>query len=130
MFSRAKRLQERRAGIFQLLLQSRSAIAVAAGPRFFTVVVAALAAVVCILHFPEIKIFFPIRPFFLQRRGTVTDFHPAHRAVIADPRIPHIAQVLALGDGALAKLFILDGLKKVIRATGFNVSLNQVPHGK
>jgi hypothetical protein len=30
----------------------------------------------------------------------------------------------------LAKLFILDGLKKVIRATGFNVSLNQVPHEK
>jgi hypothetical protein len=84
---------------------------------------------VCVLDLRELKVFFPVRALFLQRRGTVTDFHPAHRFVVSNSRILHIAQVLALGYGTLAKLFTLDRINKILRATGFNAGLNQITHG-
>ena len=58
--SSAERLDEYCALRFQPLLQPRGAIAVAAGPGFASVFVAALAAVVCILHFREIEVLFPV----------------------------------------------------------------------
>jgi hypothetical protein len=51
-----------------------------------------------------------------------------HGSIFADPGILHIAQVFAPGHGALAKGLTLDGLKKIVRATGFNAGFNQVTH--
>jgi hypothetical protein len=81
------------------------------------------------LHSLEIKILFPIRPFLQERRGTITDFDPTHRSGL-DARIAHIAQVLALGHGALAKFSTLNGLEKTLGATGLNAGVNQIPHKK
>jgi hypothetical protein len=92
---------------------------IAARPWFFTVLVATVAAVVCVLHSLEIKVLFPIRPLLQERRGTITDFDPTHRSGL-DARIAHIAPVLAPGHGALAKFFTLDGFKKTVCATGLN----------
>jgi hypothetical protein len=113
LFSLAERLQERRAPSFQPLLQPRTAVTIAARPWFFTLLVATVAAIVCVLHSLDIKVLFPIRPLLQERRGTITDFDPTHRSGL-DARIAHIAQVLAPGHGALAKLFTLDGFKKTV----------------
>ena len=75
------------------------------------------------MHFLEIKILFPIRPLLQERRGTIADFDPTHRSGL-DARIAHIAQVLALGHGALAKFFTLDGLKKTVCSTGLDAGVN------
>ena len=112
---------------FQPLLQPRTAVTIAARPWFFTVLVATVAAVVCVLHSLEIKVLFPIRALLQERRGTITDFDPTHRSGL-DARIAHIAQILAPGHGALAKFFTLDGFKKTVCATGLNAGVNQVPH--
>jgi hypothetical protein len=123
LFSQTERLQEGRARSFQPLLQPGTAITIAARPWFFTVLVATFAAVVCVLHSLEIKVLFPIRPLLQERRGTITDFDPTHRSSL-DARLAHIAQVLALGHGALAKFFTLDGFKKTVCATGLNAGVN------
>jgi hypothetical protein len=128
-FLSAERVQERRSGRFQILLQPRGAIAVAARPGLGAILVAALAAVVRILHFCEVEVFFPIRPFFLQRRGTVADFHPAHGLVSAKPRFAHVAQIFALGNGALPQGLVLNGLKQIAFAAGLNAGSNQIAHG-
>src|SRR5580704_7109666 len=124
----AENVQERRAGRFQALLQPRGAIALGAGPRLRTILVAALAPVVCILHAREVKVFFPVRPFFLERGGAVADFHPAYGLVGAEPRFVHVAQVFTFGNRALAERLLLDGLKQVGFVAGLNASSNQITH--
>jgi hypothetical protein len=127
-FLGVKRIEEGRASHLQLLLQPRSAIAIATGPRLAPILVAAFAPVVRILHFREIEVFFPVRPFFLQRRGTVADFHPADGLVGAEPRVVHVAQIFAFSDRALAQLLIFNGLEQIAFATGFNAGSNQIAH--
>jgi len=86
----------------QSLFEAGGAVAIAASPGLGAVFVAAFAAVVGILHLHKFKILFPIRTLFLERCGAVTDFDPAHRFIGTNPRIVHIAEVLALSDRAFA----------------------------
>src|ERR1700733_8212289 len=125
----AESVQERRAGCFQVLLQPRGAIASATGPRLRTILVAAFAPVVCILHARQVKVFFPVRPFFLQRGRAVADFHPAYGLVGAEPRFVHVAQVFAFGNRTLAEPLLIDGLKHIGFVAGLNASSNQITHG-
>ena len=125
-FLTAKRVQERCSCRFQLLLQPRRAIAAAARPRLASVLIAAFAPVVRILHFREIEVFLPVRPLFLQWCGAVTDFHPTYRLVVAETSLTHIAQIFAFGDRALAERLLLDRLKQIAFAAGFNAGSNQV----
>jgi hypothetical protein len=77
-----------------------------------------------VLHFREIEIFFPVRPFFLERGGTVADFYPADGLVDAEPRFTHVAQVFTFCDRAPAERFLLDGLQQISFAAGFNTGSN------
>jgi len=74
------------------------------------------------------NIFFPVRPFFLQWRWAVTDFHPAHRLIGAEARLIHIAKVFALGDGTHTESFALDSVVEVGFAAGFYTSSDQITH--
>ena len=81
--------------------------------------------VVGILHSVRSNIF-PSRPFFLQRRGTVADFHPAHGPVLTDPRFIHVAQVFAFGNRSLPEGLALNSLNQLAFADGLNTGSNQV----
>jgi hypothetical protein len=61
-----------------------------------------------ILDLDELEVLLPIRAFFLQGRWTVADLHPPGRAVIGNPSVVHISQVLAAGDRTFAKRPVFD----------------------
>jgi hypothetical protein len=96
----------------------------------FAIFVAARATVVRILHPRRLKIFFPIRPFFLQWGWAVTDFYPAHGPIDTEPCVLHIAKIFAFCGGALAESLTLNGSKKIAFRTRLNVGSHQVAHGK
>ncbi len=116
--------EEGKTFFFQLLLQALCAIAIAASPGLAPVFIAALAAVMRVLHFGEIKIFFPVRLLFLKWCWAVADFDPAHGLVGAEAGISHIAKVFASRDGSSAECFLLDGLKQISFAAGFHAGSN------
>jgi hypothetical protein len=92
------------------------------------IVVAALAPVVGILHARKIEIFFPVRPFLLQWRWAVADFHPAHGLVSAEARVRHIAEIFAFSNRALAERFILNGIEQSGFATRLHAGSHQIAH--
>jgi hypothetical protein len=61
-----------------------------------------------ILNTRQLKVFFPVRPLFLQRRGAVTDFDPSREPIGTNPRVAHIAQIFAAGYGAPSQRFLVD----------------------
>jgi hypothetical protein len=122
----AERIQKTFARASQFLFQPRSAIAIAASPPHRAVLVAALAPVVRILHFREIKIFFPVRPFFLQRSRTVADFYPAYCLVGADSRRTHVAQIFSFSDRSAAETLILNCAQQVPFATGLYAGSHKI----
>jgi hypothetical protein len=83
-----------------------------------------------ILYAGKFEILFPVRPFFLERRGAIADFHPASGLVGTPPRVLHIAQVFPFRDRALTKSLILDGLKKFGFAVGFHPGTYEIAHGR
>src|SRR5205809_3372240 len=72
----AQEWEKRLVGILQLFFKPRRAVTIAAGPGLGAVLVAAFAAVMRVLHFNEVKILFPVRRLFLERRGAVEDLDP------------------------------------------------------
>src|SRR5258708_1647969 len=85
-----QRFEEWLAPALQLSFQTLGAVAIAAGPRFGSVLVLASPPVVRVLNTRQLEVLFPVGPFFEQRRGTVADFHPAGGLVFADPRLLHV----------------------------------------
>jgi hypothetical protein len=83
-----------------------------------------------ILYAGKFEILFPVRPFFLERRGAIADFHPASGLVGTQPRVLHIAQVFPFRDRALTKSLILDGLKEFGFAVGFHPGTYEIAHGR
>ena len=65
-----------------------------------------------VLDLHQVEELFPIRPLFFQRHVAVTDLDPARRAVVEQPGVLHVAQVLALGDRAGAERAALDRLEQ------------------
>jgi len=61
----AQRVEKRCALLLQFLFQPRCAIAIATGPGLGPVFVAAIAAVVCVLHARQFEILFPVGLLFL-----------------------------------------------------------------
>ena len=92
--------------------------------------VTAAATVMGILYAGKFEILFPVRPFFLERRGAIADFHPASGVVGTPPRVLHIAQVFPFRDRALAKSPILDGLTEFGFAFGFQPGTYEIAHGR
>jgi hypothetical protein len=83
-----------------------------------------------ILYAGKFEILFPVRPFLLERRGAIADFHPAGSLVGTQPRVLHIAQVFPFRDRAPTKSLILDGLKELGFAVGFHPGTYEITHGR
>ena len=105
------------------------AVAVAAGPGFAAVFVAAVLSGVGVLHFDQLKIRFPVRSLFLEWRRAVTDFHPASRAVGQLAGIGHVAQIFAFGHRALTDGFGLDGVEQGGFLPRLYACFDEVSHG-
>ena len=112
------------------MLEAAGAIAVGAGPGFAAVFVAAVFAVVGVLHFQQVKIFFPIRAFFLQRDGAITGFDPVRDAVVAEARLFHVVDIFVPGNGAAAEGAVADGGEERFLPAGFHAGFDQITHGK
>jgi len=123
-----KRLQKRLSRFFQLPLQPLRAIAITASPRFRTILIPAFPAIMRVLYPGQFEVFLPIRTFFLQRRGAVTDLYPTSRIVGAQPCLPHISQVLALSDRASAQVASLDCFQQTLFATALHSRPDQITH--
>src|SRR5579862_642503 len=89
--SRTELLQERIAESRQLPFQTLGAIAVLAGPRLRSVLIATLPAIVRILDLDQLEVLLPIGPLFLQRTRTVANLNPTGRAVWTEPGLLHVA---------------------------------------
>ena len=113
---------------FQFLLEFGGAVAVIAGPRLGAVLIAALAAVVGVLHAGEIEIFFPVGPFLLKRSRAIADFDPARALIVTEARFAHVAEVFSLGERALAEGFIFDGFEQVRFTAGFDTGTDEISH--
>ena len=93
------------------MFQALGAIAIVAGPRLGAILVTAAPPIVRILNFAEFKIFLPVWALFLQGSWAIANLNPAGGFVRAKPGFPHVAQVFALGNRALAEGFIFDSFQ-------------------
>ena len=106
------------------LFQSCGAIALPTSPRLSAILIAALAAIMRVLHAGKLKVLFPVRTFFLQRCRAVADFDPTGSSVLKQARVLHVAEIFALGDRALSQSFTLDGIQQVVLTAGFYTRSN------
>ncbi len=125
----AERIEKRFASLREPLLESLRAIARAASPGLCPIFIPATAPVMGILYLRQIEILFPVRPLFEQRAWTVTDFNPAGGLIFAEPRVIHIAEVLASRNRSSAQGPLFDGLQEVGFAAGFHSCSDEVAHG-
>jgi hypothetical protein len=123
-----KLIHEGRAPGAEAFFEAGGTIAIAAGPGFGAVFVAAFAAVVGVLNFGQIEKFLPVRLFFLKRRGAIADFDPASGVVVEDAGVAHVAKVFAFGDRAATQGFVFDGLEEGGFAAGFDTGSDEIAH--
>jgi hypothetical protein len=81
-----------------------------------------------VLHLHQLEELLPIRPLFVQRLAAVADFHPANRAVAADPGVGHVPQILPVGHRAAAQRAVFDRLEQRLLAAGSDAGGDQVAH--
>ena len=74
----------------EFFLQLFRAIAVAAGPQLYSILVPAIASRVRILYAEQFEIFFPIRTFFCERRIAEASFHPDRSSGFVHARFAHV----------------------------------------
>jgi len=82
----------------------------------------------CILHAREFEVLFPVGPLLQKGRRAVADFHPSRSLIWEELSILHIAQILALGDGALTESFLFDCFQEVGLPTCLHASSDQITH--
>ena len=99
-------------GTKPLSLQTLGAIAGLAGPGLRSVLVPALLAVVRVLHLDQIEVLLPIGPLFLEGSWTIAHLNPAGRAVLAQPSVLHVSEVLASGYRTFAQGSAFNRLEK------------------
>ena len=104
------------------------AIAVSASPGFRTVLVAAAATIVRVLHARQIEVLLPVGTFFLEGQGTIADFDPSCGFVWAEAGIFHIPEVFAFGNGAFAQGLVFDSFQKCLPALLFHTGSYQISH--
>jgi cyclase len=121
-------LEKRFARFREPAFQPRRAIAALARPRFRSILIPALPAIVCVLNACQLEVLFPVRPLFLQRRRAVTNLDPSGEAIGADPGITHVAQVFTPGYRTPSQRSIVDGAKQDILTPGPDSRSHQIPH--
>jgi hypothetical protein len=104
------------------------AIAVSARPRFGAIRIATPAARVRVLHFQQIKIFFPVGTFLGKRRRTVAHLDPLHTAVIELPRVGHVPEIFIAGDRSFSERSLVYRARQRICLSGFDTSRNKITH--
>ena len=116
--------------MLKALFKAARAIAIAAGPRFGAIFVPAVFAAVRVLHFQQVKIFFPIRTFLSQWNGAEARFHPVRHAVFAETRLFHVVDIFIARDGTAAERTIADGREQGFFLARFDTGFDQVTHGE
>lgn len=86
----------------QRFFQAGGAIAIAAGPRFAPVFVAAIAPGMRVTHAQELEIFLPIRTLLRERRIAKASLDPMRDALLIEPRLFHVEKVFVARDGTFA----------------------------
>jgi hypothetical protein len=94
----AEPLQKRFVLDDEFRFESLGAITIATSPRLRSVFVPAVSARVRVLNAEEVEIYFPIGPFFRQRRIAKTDLDPSRNSVFVDAGLLHIMEVFVPGD--------------------------------
>lgn len=102
-----KRITPLREPLFELFC----AIAFAACPRFLTIQVSAIFARVRVLHAEKFKVFFPIGAFLREWRRAEANFHPADRAIVTQPGVFHVLEILIASDGTMPQRPFLNGAR-------------------
>jgi hypothetical protein len=125
-----ERFEKGLASFGEALFETAGAIAIGAGPGFGALFMAAIFAVMRVLHIQEVEKLFPIRTFFGKRRGAVAGFHPARDAVITDTGVLHIVEIFATGDGATAEGSVANGGEEGFFPPGFDAGFDQITHGE
>ena len=116
--------------LLEPLFEAAGAVAVRAGPGFSAVFVAAVFAIMRVLHFQDVEIFFPIRTFFVQRDGAETRFYPMSDAVFAETGLFHVVNIFVTGDGAAAERAVANGAQKRFFFARFDPGFHQITHRK
>jgi hypothetical protein len=99
-----------------------------ASPGFFSVLVAAAAAVMGVLNLGEIEVLLPVGTLFLKGAGAVADLDPSRGSIGKEARVLHVAKIFAFSDGALAESFVGDRLKKFLFPTRLQSCSHEIPH--
>ena len=126
----AQPLQKSFAGLPQSFLKPFRANAIAARPRLGSILVPAIFSRVGVPHADQVKILFPIRPFFIERRRAKTGFNPMHRSILTDTRLRHVVQVFVARNGAFAERSVHNRLPKNFFPPGLDSRFHQVTHGR
>ena len=90
----------------------------------------AILPVVRVFDLQQLKILFPIRTFFLERRGAIARLHPVRDAIFTDPRLFHVIDIFVTGNGAPTQRAVPNGLPQSLFPTGFYPCFDQITHGK
>jgi hypothetical protein len=116
------------AGRGEVFFQFARAIAIAAGPKLRAILVPAVLSIVSVLNFYEVKIFLPIREFFVEGCGTEAGFDPLNGPVGCESGLGHIVEVFVSGDGPAPQAAIGDGLDQLLFTPVFQARFNQILH--
>ena len=94
----ANRFEERFANGLEMGFEFNRAIAVAARPWFRPVFMPAIFPGVGVFDGEEVKIFFPIRAFLIERSGAETGLDPLGVAGFIDASFAHIVEIFVTGN--------------------------------
>lgn len=112
----------------QSLFQFTGAIAIAAGPGFCAIRVAALASGVGVFDLQQIKKFLAVRPFLLQGREAEADFDPRAHTILSYARFLHVLKIFVARDGPTAEALRFYGLKQRLLFARLYFGFDQVAH--
>jgi hypothetical protein len=121
-------IEKRFAILREPLLELLCAIARAACPRLGPIFISATAPVMGILYPRQIEVFFPVRALFQQRAWTITDLNPAGGLIFTEPRVVHIAEILASRNRSSAQGLFFNCLQEVGFAARFDSCPDKVAH--
>src|SRR2546421_4442549 len=89
------------------LLEFFRAITIAAGPRFCSVLMSAIAPRVRVLHTEQLEILFPVRTFFRERLIAKTGLNPRCDILIVYPRLVHVVKEFSAAVGTFPSRAII-----------------------
>ena len=111
-------------------LQALCAIAIVTRPVLRSIQIAATAPRMSILDLQQIEVLFPVRALFIERRRTITNLHPLHRAVLELPRLRHVSQVLVARHRSSSERSLLDRPIQRFFASRLHFRCDKVSHGR